>query len=160
VSFKTKEDIALTQAAPGVLSNASDPDGGLLTASLASSPLHGNVSLSPDGSFVYTPAADFNGQDSFNFTVSNSDRLFVVRQASRTIGEFSVCCMTVASASEAVHSETPPPASLRAAPLPFDSTAPRASPLLLRIRVMYTRAFAAYVSVHPLMSQSPAPDPR
>ena len=32
---------------------------------------HGTVSLNPDGSFAYTPAADFNGTDSFSFKASD-----------------------------------------------------------------------------------------
>src|SRR5208282_2538781 len=45
----------LTVLPPGVLLNDSDPDGNPLTASAASSPLHGTLSLSTNGGFVYTP---------------------------------------------------------------------------------------------------------
>lgn len=91
-SFSTKEDTPLTQAAPGVLAGASDPDGGLLTAGVASPPLHGNLSLNSDGSFTYVPAANFNGGDGFNFTVTSSKNVSVVRRASITVGELSVSC--------------------------------------------------------------------
>ncbi|MBF9036681.1 hypothetical protein HKCCE2091_20795, partial [Rhodobacterales bacterium HKCCE2091] len=50
---------------------ASDPDGGLLTYSLASGPAHGSVAVQSDGSYVYTPAADFFGSDSFDFRVAD-----------------------------------------------------------------------------------------
>lgn len=36
---------------------------------VASSPSNGSVELSPEGNFVYTPNADFNGQDSFEYEV-------------------------------------------------------------------------------------------
>ena len=55
-----------------VLTNDTDADAGTtLTASLAANPAHGSVTLAPDGSFTYTPAANFNGTDSFTYTVSD-----------------------------------------------------------------------------------------
>ena len=52
---------------------ASDVDGDVLTFGLASngSPAHGTVTVNPDGSYSYTPAANFNGTDSFTYTVSD-----------------------------------------------------------------------------------------
>lgn len=64
-SYTITEDGTLTVAAPGVLFNDRDVDGDALTASLVSQPLHGTLSLNANGSFVYTPAADYNGADSF-----------------------------------------------------------------------------------------------
>jgi hypothetical protein len=58
----------LTAAAPGVLAAAYDPDGGSLTATLVNSPGHAaSFSLNPDGSFAYTPAPGFVGQDTFSY---------------------------------------------------------------------------------------------
>ena len=48
-----------------MLGNDSDPDGDALTAALVSGPAHGRLELNSDGSFDYTPAADFNGSDAF-----------------------------------------------------------------------------------------------
>jgi len=50
-----------------------DIDGDTLTFGLASNggPAHGTVTFNPDGTFVYTPAANFNGTDSFTYTVSD-----------------------------------------------------------------------------------------
>jgi VCBS repeat-containing protein len=70
-SYATNEDTPLTIAAPGVLANDSDPDGDPLTAVLVSSPAHGSLSLKPDGSFSYTPAANFNGGDSFTYQAND-----------------------------------------------------------------------------------------
>ena len=52
---------------------ASDVDGDALTFGLASNggPAHGAVTVNPDGSYSYTPAANFNGTDSFTYTVSD-----------------------------------------------------------------------------------------
>jgi hypothetical protein len=60
----------------GVLANDTDPDpGDVLTASNASTPtaVGGSVSLSPDGSFTYTPPPDVTGMDSFTYTVSDGE---------------------------------------------------------------------------------------
>ena len=66
-SYSTYEGTALTVAAPGVLSNDTDEDGDLLSAILVSGPAHGTLTLNADGSFTYTPAADFAGKDSFTY---------------------------------------------------------------------------------------------
>ncbi|SIN79230.1 VCBS repeat-containing protein [Singulisphaera sp. GP187] len=60
-----------TTAANGVLSFASDPYGYEMTATLVTNPAHGTLTLNPDGSFTYTPAAGFTGNDSFSYTVSD-----------------------------------------------------------------------------------------
>lgn len=57
------EDTLLTVATPGVLANDTDPEGDPLTATLVQLPAHGTVTLHPDGSFTYTPNADFSGVD-------------------------------------------------------------------------------------------------
>ncbi|HYC49361.1 MAG TPA: tandem-95 repeat protein [Burkholderiales bacterium] len=65
--YITQEDIALAIPAPGVLANDSDVDGDALSASLVSGPAHGTLTLNADGSFNYTPAADYFGSDSFTY---------------------------------------------------------------------------------------------
>lgn len=65
--YTTDEDSVLNVAATGVLSNDSDIDGDSLTATIVAGPQHGTVSLNADGSFTYTPAADFNGVDGFSY---------------------------------------------------------------------------------------------
>ena len=61
----------LTVAAAGVLANDEDIDSGSLTAELFAAPLHGQVVLAADGSFVYTPNSAFYGTDEFSYV--NSD---------------------------------------------------------------------------------------
>ncbi|MEO1470814.1 MAG: cadherin-like domain-containing protein, partial [Pseudomonadota bacterium] len=55
----------------GVLANDSDVDGDALTAVLGTDVTDGTLTLNADGSFDYTPDADFNGSDSFTYTVSD-----------------------------------------------------------------------------------------
>jgi VCBS repeat-containing protein len=63
--FTTTVDQPLSVSTPGLLGNDSDPDGDPLTAVLFSGPTNGTVTMNPDGSFVYTPNAGFQGRDSF-----------------------------------------------------------------------------------------------
>jgi uncharacterized delta-60 repeat protein len=70
-SYSTAEDTPLTVAAPGVLGNDTDADGDPLTAALATGPAHGTLSLDADGAFTYTPAAEFNGPDSFTYRAND-----------------------------------------------------------------------------------------
>ena len=46
----------------------SDPDGGTLSTTLLTSTANGTLSLNPDGSFTYSPNANFNGSDSFTYS--------------------------------------------------------------------------------------------
>ena len=62
----------LTVLAPGVLLDAADVDGDVLTAALVSGPAHGTLVLAPDGSFTYQPAAGaVNISDSFTYSISD-----------------------------------------------------------------------------------------
>src|SRR5207249_8190944 len=69
--FTRAEDTALTVGAPGVLGNDTDVDSATLTAALVAGPSHGTLALNTNGSFTYTPAANFNGTDSFAYTASD-----------------------------------------------------------------------------------------
>src|SRR3989440_5228236 len=66
-AYSTNEDRPLTVAAPGVLGNDTDVDGDPLRAVLVMGPCHGQLTLNADGGFTYTPAANFNGGDSFTY---------------------------------------------------------------------------------------------
>jgi VCBS repeat-containing protein len=70
-AYATAEDVPLVVAAPGVLANDSDLEGPTLTAVLASGPSHGMLALAPDGSFTYTPAANYNGPDQFTYSAND-----------------------------------------------------------------------------------------
>ena len=66
-AYVTDEDTTLNVAAPGVMDNDSDVDGNTLNAVLNVGPTNGTVTLNSDGSFTYTPNANFNGTDSFTY---------------------------------------------------------------------------------------------
>src|SRR5215211_2252122 len=70
-AYSTAEDTHLTVAAPGVLGNDTDPDGDSLSAVVVSGPAHGSLNLNADGGFTYTPAANFNGTDTFTYRASD-----------------------------------------------------------------------------------------
>jgi len=72
-AYGINEDNILNVSAPGVLTNDSDDDLDTLTASLVTGtgPDNGTLILNANGSLSYTPAADFNGTDSFTYEVSD-----------------------------------------------------------------------------------------
>ena len=65
--YYVDEDGVLTVPAAGVLANDTDPEGAAFTAVLLTPPQHGTVSLNPDGSFTYTPHANYFGSDLFTY---------------------------------------------------------------------------------------------
>jgi bacillolysin len=82
-SYLTNEDAKLTVDAPGVLGNDVDPDGDVLTAIRSTNPGHGQLTFNNDGSFEYTPTANFNGTDSFTYYAD--DGVVITRTATVTL---------------------------------------------------------------------------
>lgn len=71
-TYTVDEDITLTvSAADGVLDNDSDVDGDTLTVSVVDTPPNGALTLNGDGSFEYTPNADFSGTDTFTYIAND-----------------------------------------------------------------------------------------
>jgi hypothetical protein len=68
-NYVTNSNAVLNVAAPGVLSNDSDIDGPSLSSVYVtgSGPSHGTLALNADGSFSYSPAANYTGSDSFSY---------------------------------------------------------------------------------------------
>ena len=60
----------IVSAAEGVLANDIDPDGNV-TATQIQAPSHGTLTLNADGSFTYTPDANFAGSDSFTYSAND-----------------------------------------------------------------------------------------
>ncbi len=69
-TYTTPEDVPLNVAVPGVLTNDSDVDGDPLSAVKVSDAANGSVTLNANGSFTYTPNANYNGSDSFTYKAS------------------------------------------------------------------------------------------
>ncbi|MHC3995597.1 beta strand repeat-containing protein [Thiomicrolovo sp. ZZH C-3] len=60
-----------TNASLNVLANDSDQNGDTLFVSAVSAAGHGAAVINPDGTVTYTPVANYNGPDSFTYTVSD-----------------------------------------------------------------------------------------
>jgi VCBS repeat-containing protein len=72
--YAATEDFTLNVPANGVLANDSDPDNEAITAVLVANAAHGVVTLNPNGSFAYAPAANFNGTDTFTYHATDGTR--------------------------------------------------------------------------------------
>src|SRR5204862_308335 len=70
-AYTVNEDTVLIVATPGVLGNDTDSDGNPLTALLVAAPAHGTLTLNANGSFTFTPAANYNGPDSFTYKAND-----------------------------------------------------------------------------------------
>jgi len=71
-SYTVSENNVLTiTATSGVLANDTDPNGLPLTAAEVAGPANGVLTLNSDGSFTYTPNANFSGSDSFTYQANN-----------------------------------------------------------------------------------------
>jgi len=69
--YRVDENQTLSVAGPGVLANDADADGDKLSAILVTGPRSGILVLGADGSFDYTPNAEFHGADSFTYRASD-----------------------------------------------------------------------------------------
>jgi VCBS repeat-containing protein len=71
-SYSTNEDVALVvPVATGLLDNDEDIDSTNLTVTVTVQPTSGTLVWNANGSFTYTPNANFNGNDEFQYTVSD-----------------------------------------------------------------------------------------
>ncbi len=84
-AYTTNEDVAMTIVAPGVLGNDTDVDDNPLTAALVGDVMHGTLTLNADGSFVYTPAVNYNGSDSFTYRANDGTANSNITTVSLTI---------------------------------------------------------------------------
>lgn len=91
----THDQVLSRSAANGLLANDSDSNADPLTASLATPPTHGTVTVFPDGSFDYFPTNNYLGPDSFTyrahdgltFSVPATVSLLVSNTAPVAVGE-------------------------------------------------------------------------
>ena len=74
-SYGTNEDTTLNVARPGrPRPTTATSTATTLTAVLVTGPSHGSLTLNSDGTFSYSPAADYNGLDSFTYKANDGDR--------------------------------------------------------------------------------------
>ncbi|WPQ61162.1 Ig-like domain-containing protein [Chitinophaga sancti] len=67
-NITTPEDVAYNGSVVG-----NDVDGGVLTYSKATDPSHGTATVNADGTYTYTPTADYNGPDSFTIEINDGN---------------------------------------------------------------------------------------
>jgi len=84
-SYSTDQDTPVSQTAPGVLLNDVYSGDGSITAELVTNPTNGTVSLSSDGSFVYTPNTNFSGSDSFSYQAADGSDVSNIATVSITV---------------------------------------------------------------------------
>ena len=103
-TYSVDEDTVLTaDAAGGVLANDTDAEGDALSAELASGPANGSLILNSDGSFSYTPNANFHGTDSFTYAAhdgTDPSEAATVTITVNAINDPPICSDTSASTDE------------------------------------------------------------
>jgi uncharacterized repeat protein (TIGR01451 family) len=67
-AMNTPFETAIVQTAPGVLANDT---GSAISVTGHTSPLHGALTIAPNGAFTYSPAARYSGADTFNYTIAD-----------------------------------------------------------------------------------------
>jgi VCBS repeat-containing protein len=121
-NYTTAESVPLTIAATAVLANDTDADNDLLTAVLETAPTNGTLTLNADGSFIYTPTANFSGTDSFTYRANdgtaNSNNLATVAIAISAVADAPTLTVTPASGNP----NTAIPLNINAALVDIDSS--------------------------------------
>jgi hypothetical protein len=69
LAFTTVQNTTLTVPPPGVLTNSLSGPGQYLAAALVSGPARGGLTLNTNGSFIYVPATNYEGTDTFTYEV-------------------------------------------------------------------------------------------
>ncbi len=100
--YSTGEGSTLTiDVASGVLANDSDPDNDNLTASVASNPTDGTLTLNADGSFTYAPNAGFTGSDTFTYTATDGQLSSPAATVTVTVEAAQVEAATLSASKDA-----------------------------------------------------------
>lgn len=81
----TKEDVVLN----GFLPAAKDVEGELITYAKTADPLHGTVVINSAGDYAYTPTLNYNGTDSFRYSVSDASGGVSVYAVNLTVNPFN-----------------------------------------------------------------------
>lgn len=83
----TEDTTLVVNASQGLLKGSSDADNDLLVVVNTTKPRYGNLTVQGDGSFVYVPNLNFNGQDSFQYVVMDGQGGFGKGIVTLLIGE-------------------------------------------------------------------------
>jgi VCBS repeat-containing protein len=68
----TEDTVLVVGGGTGLLVGATDEDDDPMTAALHTAPQHGTVSITPSGSFQYTPNSNFFGTDTFLYVANDT----------------------------------------------------------------------------------------
>jgi VCBS repeat-containing protein len=100
-NYTTNEDAPLSVNDANVLVNDTDANNDTLIAILETEPTNGTVVLNADGSFTYTPSANFSGIDRFTYRTTdgtdNSNDLATVAIAVNAVADAPTLTVTPAS---------------------------------------------------------------
>ncbi len=80
-----KNSVLVVPVASGVLDNDTDADSDALTAILVDTTTNGALTLNSDGSFTYTPAENYTGDDSFTYKASDGSTESALATVSITV---------------------------------------------------------------------------
>src|SRR5665648_573311 len=100
-SYDATEDTALNVTASGVLNNDTDVENDTLSAIKVTDPSHGTLTLNADGSFTYTPDANYNGSDSFTYKANDGTADSNIATVSINIGTVNYPPVAVADSYDA-----------------------------------------------------------
>lgn len=85
-AYATPANTPLLIAGPGVLSNDTDPNGDVLSATLVTGPTSGSLLLGANGSISYVPQLGFQGIDTFTYQASDDQALSNIATVTITVG--------------------------------------------------------------------------
>jgi len=107
-TYTTAEDTALNATVlTGVVANDTDIDGDVLKASVLNGPTNGTLTLNGDGSFTYTPDADFNGSDSFTYHVFDGTTFSNTATVTLTVTAVNDAPVNSVPGAQSVNQDTP-----------------------------------------------------
>lgn len=89
-NYQVEQEQTLVVNAPGVLDNDSDLDGDVLTAVLGTPPSNGTVTFNVNGSFTYTPTANFFGVDTFTYRALDASDESSLATVTITVTELNI----------------------------------------------------------------------
>ena len=94
-AFTTNEDTPLTLTANDLLGNDSDPDGDMLSIVSVSNPKNGSVILNQNGSVLFIPAANFFGEATFEYTITDGNGGYDTAEVTITVASVNdIPCAT------------------------------------------------------------------
>ncbi|MDT4922672.1 MAG: large repetitive protein [Pseudonocardiales bacterium] len=120
-SYSTNEDVLLSVGAPGVLGNDTDTESTPLTASLVTGPSKASsFTLNSDGSFDYTPNANYNGPDSFTYQANDGTDLSAVTTVNITVNPVNDAPVA-SNVTDSTNEDTPKVVTLAASDVDGDA---------------------------------------